>query len=215
MNKNINTRQYWENRFLSGDWVQKSGRNQTRKFALSIVPKLNIDRDFAGTILDFGCGLGDAIPVYRKHFPKAKLLGMDISVSAVEQCREKYGALATFIRGDSRHIPQVDIIISSNVLEHISDDKIIVKEMLNKCSALYIAVPYKEFPMIEEHVNYYDEFYYSDISEYDFRIFNCVGWTPYGPRGLFYNIYLKNIIRRISGEKIHNRNKQILFTFKR
>lgn len=215
MQNNINTRKYWEGRFSSGDWATKNGRLQTQNFAKGIIPHLQIPRGFNGTILDFGCGLGDAIPIYRAAFPQAKLIGVDISQSAVDQCEEEYGNIASFYRGEYQDIPEVDIIISSNVFEHITGDREISRHLLNICSSLYIVVPYKEDPMIDEHVNFYDEKYYSGVGNYDYTIFNCKGWTPFGPRGLWYEIYLKNIYRQILGKPRHNRNKQIVFHFRR
>ena len=79
---NINTKSYWDKRFVSGDWEQKQGRSQTRNFAISQIPKLSIDREFSGILLDFGCGLGDALPIYKKFYPKAKLMGIDIRANS-------------------------------------------------------------------------------------------------------------------------------------
>jgi len=87
---NINTKSYWNNRFAYGDWEQKRGRNQTKQFAVSQIPKLNIPENFSGTILDFGCGLGDAFSIYRKAYPKATLIGLDISKEAINKCKETY-----------------------------------------------------------------------------------------------------------------------------
>ncbi len=88
--------------------------------------------------------MGDAIPIYKKNFPKAKLIGLDISGEAIKKCRDKFGDIAQFICGDYTSVPEVDIIISSNVFEHLSNDKIIAEYLLNKCKILNIIVPYKE-----------------------------------------------------------------------
>ncbi|MDX8412753.1 MAG: hypothetical protein R8J85_01570 [Mariprofundales bacterium] len=77
MDENINTKAYWDDRFSSGDWEEKRGRWQTESFAKGQIEHLKISSDFKGTILDFGCGLGDAMPIYRQSFPLAKLIGMD------------------------------------------------------------------------------------------------------------------------------------------
>ena len=71
---NINTKQYWDNRFTH-NWEKWNGRLQTRYFAEDQAPYLELPPNFDGIILDFGCGLGDAMPIYRKNFPKAKLIG--------------------------------------------------------------------------------------------------------------------------------------------
>ena len=91
---NINTKAYWDNRFKA-DWEKKSGRSQTADFAKDQIPYFDISSDFDGSILDFGCGLGDAIPIYKKSYPNAKLYGVDISSVGIEKCKKiwKYGRL--------------------------------------------------------------------------------------------------------------------------
>ena len=215
MRKNINTRSYWEQRFSSGDWESKQGNLQTESFARGQMQYLDIDIDFEGTILDFGCGLGDAIPVYKEYFPKANLIGMDISQSAIDKCNEKYDSIATFVQGSHESIPDVDIIIASNVFEHLSDDKNIATYLLSKCKRLYVVVPFKEEPLCSEHVNTYDRNSFLDVGDYDFRIFHCVGWSQYGFVDLWFHIYLKNIFRFMLRKSLRYRSMQVMFSFKK
>ena len=210
---NINTRSYWEGRFSSGDWEEKQGRWQTQSFARGIIPQLHLEQDFEGTILDFGCGLGDAIPIYKAHFPKARFAGIDISQSAIDICRKRHGALASFMQGDYTSVSDVDVIISSGVFEHFTDDRKIAKHLLSKCKSLYIVVPYKEWPLFSEHVNTYDENYYSDVGQYDYQVFPCAGWSSFGMRDLWFQIYCKNIFRFLTGKPLRHRDLLILFHF--
>lgn len=174
---NINTKSYWNIRFASGDWDLKGGMNQTKQFAISQISKLQISKDFSGTILDFGCALGDAFPIYRKAYPKAKLIGLDISEAAIKKSKETYGHLAEFICGDHKDVPTVDIIIASNVFEHLSNDISIAKYLMMKCQQLNIIVPYKEQLVHgSEHINSYDEEYFRGIGEYQFKVFYSKGW---------------------------------------
>lgn len=209
---NINTRAYWNKRFDSGDWENNGGRNQTQQFAISQVPFLDIPKIQTGTILDFGCGLGDAFPIYRKTFPYAKLIGVDISEKAINKCKEKYGQLGEFIFGDVTVVPSVDIIISSNVFEHLDDDKKIANHLLSKCKKLYIIVPYKEQePLSQEHIRSYDENYFDEFNVESYSVFSCLGWSETGFRDLFYSIYLKNILKFILGINKRRQRKQIIF----
>jgi hypothetical protein len=169
--------------------------------------------DFEGTLVDFGCGLGDAMPVYREHFPKAKLIGVDISQSAIDICRTRYGTFAAFAQGDCESVPTADVIIASNVLEHLTDDREAARCLLSKCKSLYVVVPYKEAPpLCDEHVNTYDERSFSDLGDYDFKVFPCVGWSPFGIR-LWYHIYFKNVFRFLLRMPLRRRNMQIIFRF--
>ncbi len=213
MRENINTRSYWENRFSSGDWEAKQGRWQTENFARGLIPHLQIRDNFEGTLLDFGCGLGDAMPIYRKHFPKARLVGFDISQSAIDICHKRYGSIALFMQGDPDSVPNVDIIIASNVFEHLTDNREVAKCLFPKCKSLYIMVPYKEQLSFPEHINTYDENYFLEIGKYDYKVFPCVGWSQYGIKGLWYQVYFKNLFRFLLRKPLCHRNMQIVFHF--
>ncbi len=206
--KNINTKSYWDNRF-KGDWEAKSGRSQTASFAKSQIPHLDIESEFDGTILDFGCGLGDAMPVYRGFYPKAKLLGVDISSVGIEKCRKTYGHLAEFLIGTEKEVPNVDIVIASNVFEHLTNDKEVAKEILRKAGRLYIIVPYMEEPLMDEHVNSYDEFYFSGLNVLWFKVFHAEGWTESGFR--LFKLRVRNLIRLLTGQAMRPRSSQIMF----
>jgi SAM-dependent methyltransferase len=213
MLENINTMEYWEKRFSSHDWEKKGGRWQTENYAKKHIKYMQISSNFEGGILDFGCGLGDAIPIYRKQFPYAKLFGIDISHSAIIKCKERFGEIAEFTQGDYKNVPNTDIIIASDVLEHLNNDRDIVKHLLSKCKHLFVIVPYKETPLFIEHVNVYDEAYFKGVGSFDFIIFYCAGWSQYGGRARYYNIYFKNILRYFLRKPLVVRKRKIMFRF--
>lgn len=211
--KNINTREYWEGRFSSGDWENASGRTQTRDFAEALVPRLGLDETFQGTLLDFGCGLGDAFPVYRQHFPQAKLLGMDLSAHAVRKCRQRYGDVAQFMQGDVAQAPEADIVVTSNVLEHLDDDISVARMLLARCRQLFIVVPYREWPRDKEHVRSYDDFSFSALKPIRRTVFASRSWSEFGWR-LWRKIYLKNLLRTLAGRSRRRRRLQVMYEFK-
>ncbi len=213
MKDNINTKKYWDDRFSSNDWENNRGRWQTQCFAKSQLEYFELNPNIKGPILDFGCGLGDAIPIYKEKFNNAEFIGIDISESAISKCREKYGEIAKFYQGSLKDVPKVEVIIASNVLEHISNDIEVAKGLLMRCKYLYIIVPYNEYPLSSEHVNQYKENYFNELGDYDFNIFECEGWTQYGIKDLWYNVYIKNLFRPFVGRKICSRAKQIIFKF--
>lgn len=217
MRENINTTEYWNNRFGTGNWEDTGGRNQTRDHMLMILPHLDIEEGFSGTILDFGCALGQAIPILNRAYPRAKLLGLDASENAIDKCRERYSEIAEFIVGDTRAVPQVDIIISAHVMEHITDDLRVVLKLVSLCKDLYIAVPYREdiSYMFEEHVNSYTEKYYETIPGY--RSFSIARTYPPTLGRLFwelFNIHLKNVAKFFLRRRLSKNYKQIIFHFK-
>lgn len=211
---NINTKDYWEKRFATGDWENKMGTQQTTLFAKTLSPHLRIDHRFPGKILDFGCGLGDAIPVYREHYRRASLIGVDITQTAIAKCVERYGDIAQFIQCDYTQVPDADVIISCAVFEHLSNQMEVARHLLTKCTDLYIIVPYKEVLCPgSEHVNSYDESCFSELGEHDYTVFLSEGWSEYGLR-LWFHIYLKNLLRPFFGRNIVRRKKMIMFHLK-
>jgi SAM-dependent methyltransferase len=213
MSDNVNTQDYWDQRFSSGDWEAKRGRWQTESFARGQTAFIRLGDSYAGTILDFGCGLGDAMPIYKERYPKATLVGIDISSAAIDICKKNYGTIASFISGDFHCVPEVDVIIASNVFEHLEHDKQIAIHLLSRCRDLYVVVPYKEIELSSEHINRYDVNSFSELGKYDYHVFPCAGWSPYGLRDLWFRVYFKNIARFVLGKRIVKRSKQIIFHF--
>jgi len=193
--KNINTKEYWESRFETKDWG-KSGNRQTREYAIANVAHMSIKKDFDGSILDFGCALGDAVPIYYSAFPNASLSGVDISEAAIKKCKKLYGDIAEFNSGDYKSTINHDIIIASHIMEHITNDRTIIKELLKKCKEMFIFVPFKENPLYREHVNYYEENYYDNFNVLEKSIF-LVQFK--------YKMSLKEVIKELLKGRINNK----------
>ena len=208
----INSKAYWDDRFGSRDWQAKGGLIQTEEHAKRYIGHLEIAADFDGTICDFGCAEGNAIPVYKQHFAKARLMGVDLSSRAIEQATARFGSMATFSAGEAITVPDCDIIISSHTFEHIDNHTEVLETLLPKCRRLLVIVPYREDPLDPEHVRRYDEDSYAD--------FGCVrtavcgaGWS-YRGFNLLYQVHMKNIIRPAIGRKVVRERLQIVFEFK-
>jgi SAM-dependent methyltransferase len=211
---NINTESYWDRRFATADWDQHGGRDQTRAFAAALLRYVRIPCNFSGTILDFGCGLGDAMPMYRRAYKRASLLGIDISRTAIERCKKAYGDIAQFIHGDESQVPNVDIIIASNVFEHLSHDIAVARNLLGRCRELYVVVPYRELIVPGgEHVCSYDEFYFQELGEYDYAVFHSTAWGPKG-WNLWYGLYLRSFVQLLVRRQRAFGPRQILFHFR-
>ena len=211
---NINTKDYWENRFVTGDWEAKMGCDQTALFAKDIVHLINIPSHFSGKMLDFGCGLGDAMPIYRGHYEHATLVGVDHTRTAIAMCKKRYGDIAEFINCNHLEIPNADVIISCAVFEHMSNQMDVVKHLLTKCADLFIVVPYKEVIRPNtEHVNSYDENSFRQFGLCNTTVFSTKAWGPYG-RKLWIDVYLKNLLRPFFNKKIVRRSRMIMFHLK-
>lgn len=207
---NINTLDYWNGRFGSGDWGRKGGFSQTRLFAEAQLPLLRVSSTTTESICDFGCGAGDSFPIYRSAWPTAKLTGVDFSSAAISLCEHRYNGIAKFICGDASSVPTVDIIICSNVLEHLDNDTEIVSVLLGKCKFLKVVVPYDEYPLTEEHVRAYDKRSFSQFNVKRAVVFNSAGWTEHRHRELL-GLYLDNMVRVATGRRLRHRRRQVLF----
>jgi hypothetical protein len=208
---NVNTKEYWEKRFGTGDWEVKGGFSQSKDLCESQIPHLKIYKDFDGTIVDFGCGAGDSFPIYKKAYPNAKLIGVDFSAEAIEICRQRFSNIATFIQGDYSVVPLADVIIASNVMEHLDDDIIVAQELSKRCERLMIIVPFEERPLCNEHVRSYNIDSFNELRIERKAIFHSRGWSEYGLRNLVIGVHIKNILRILLGMPMRKRRMQIIY----
>jgi hypothetical protein len=118
---------------------------QTRMFAEAFHHNVKIPMQNDFSLLDVGCALGDALPVWRRHYPRARLSGCDFSPTAILRCKETYGDIAEFFCASFEEIEsEHDIIYCSNVLEHFGNYLEIAESLLRRCRLLYVMVPYRE-----------------------------------------------------------------------
>lgn len=75
-------------------------------------------------ILDYGCGQGKWTPLLHALFPKAEIVGLDISEVAAEKAARKYPQFR-FLGFDGARAPlgdaEFDLVFSFHVLEHVLD----------------------------------------------------------------------------------------------
>ncbi|HEV3278979.1 MAG TPA: class I SAM-dependent methyltransferase [Terriglobia bacterium] len=144
--ENPNTRAHHEQAYTPGGvWDQNQGRRQTRLFAEYFHRHVKVPFSGAFTVLDVGCGLGDAVPVWHEQYPEARLSGCDVAQSAIDRCVESYGTIATFFRASFEEIGgNWDVIFCSNTLEHFEQYVEIAQLLLSHCRILYVMTPYRE-----------------------------------------------------------------------
>ena len=84
-------------------------------------------------ILDFGCGLGDALDMLSKHFQITEAIGIDISSTMIAFVRKEYPEY-TFIHGSIEKLKniRVDLITFFDVLEHIEDVPAVLEVAKNR-----------------------------------------------------------------------------------
>lgn len=143
---NINTKEHWDER-----WTNSPGfsRRCEKAVCALVEPKLSV--------LDVGCGSGRILRSLKKD-KLCRVFGIDISQVSINILRNAgIPGLVMNVEDFSDKTPY-DVIILSHTLEHISDDKQLIKKLAaNVRKYLIIAVPNNCIPPEEEpeHVRVY------------------------------------------------------------
>jgi ubiquinone/menaquinone biosynthesis C-methylase UbiE len=78
------------------------------------------------SILDFGSGIGNSIPFFRKHFPNALLTCADASSRSIELSQKRYPGRERFTLVQGNEIPLdsswFDVVFSACVFHHIAHE---------------------------------------------------------------------------------------------
>jgi len=98
-------------------------------------------------ILDFGCGDGEVIKFFKKHFPKSKISGIDISDESIEKAKNKVGNTCNLKKYNGEKIPykneSFDIVFVACVFHHINKKLhkklfLEIKRVLKQSGKIYI-----------------------------------------------------------------------------
>jgi len=77
----------------------------------------------AKAVLDFGAGVGNSIPWFRKHFAESALTCADVSARSVETARRRFPGNERFAVIDGRSLPfndaEFDLAFTACVFHHI------------------------------------------------------------------------------------------------
>ncbi len=155
-NNKVNSQEYWNDRFSTGDWQKNKGQEQTRYF-YSLLAKLLPDwfktniRQNQYSIIDFGCAEGQGIPLLAAELG-SHMKGIDFSEHAIDYAKEKFPQF-DFEVGDIWNFNQnVDVSIMSNIIEHFPNPF----ELLDKVASItqkhmIVMVPLEEKELMAEH----------------------------------------------------------------
>ena len=124
------------------------GRN---RLTISILKKYF---PFATNFIEIGCGTGFVVSAIAKKLPQLSVSGSDLYFEGLHFARKRLPS-AKFYQIDASRIPfheEFDVIGSFDVLEHIREDWLVLKEMyhaLNDHGGLIITVP--QHPSLWSH----------------------------------------------------------------
>lgn len=143
---NPNTPETYEEEYQEGGlYDRQGGSRQTRLFARYFHQHFTVSQPQPFTLLDMGCALGDALPLWHEKYPQARLAGCDVSPTAIARARQRFGHLAEFYVGGFAELNQpYDVIYCSNVLEHFEAYPDIAMHLMQHCKILYVLTPYNE-----------------------------------------------------------------------
>jgi ubiquinone/menaquinone biosynthesis C-methylase UbiE len=137
----------------------------SRNAALSSLKQHLADK--AGTILEIGCSSGYLLPLVRKEFPRAAIMGADVVKLPLLKLAEAMPDLP-LLRFDLTHCPLpdqcVDALVMLNVLEHIEREDAALSQVyriLKPGGILVIEVPagpslYDYYDQYLRHYRRYD-----------------------------------------------------------
>jgi SAM-dependent methyltransferase len=82
------------------------------------------------SVADIGCGEGSNLLYLSGHFPGAGLFGFDISSAAIEQAKQKVDASFAILDVERETSSgQYDLVVCSDVLEHVANDVAALKNI--------------------------------------------------------------------------------------
>jgi SAM-dependent methyltransferase len=136
---------YWENRYKSGGNSGNGSYNHLAQFKADVIN--NLIKEFeANSIIEFGCGDGNQLSLLNFN----KYIGLDVSVTAIEICKQKYKndqSKKFFLYNcnafiDNKEFFRMDGAISIDVLFHLVEKNVYEKYLnhLFACASKLVIV---------------------------------------------------------------------------
>lgn len=95
------------------------------------------------SMIDIGCGIGCLLELLSKMKPDVHIAGVDISRKAVEIASKRLPKGSFYVLDIEKEVPpgKYDLAVCSEVLEHLDNDYIALKNIHGICSYLAVSVP--------------------------------------------------------------------------
>ncbi len=188
--KIINSKEYWDDRFKSGNWDAYKGDEQTLHFYTLLVNSLpkELQEEILNSrhdIFDFGCAQGEGTEYFANIFLNSNVIGVDISHEAIKIAKQK-NKKASFMCADLKNYnTRWDILISSNTLEHFENPWEILEQLADKTQKyLIILVPFDQ-KNIPDGEHFYS-FNFDNIPKF-IKNFDLVFYKSVYPDPKFWN----------------------------
>lgn len=143
--------------------LSRTGDVALRRRAKWILEKIRIKNP--KSVLDVGCGDGFYLHLLAALFPKARIVGIDKDKNALRSAVINLKSQNLSIKhGDVYNLSfasnSFDIVLASEVLEHLKDDLKGLKEIyrvLRPGGLLLISVPHANYPILWDPINWFIE----------------------------------------------------------
>lgn len=214
-----NTKVFYDT-LWSEEWKDLPSVGPSCRTRYRIMLNLFKKNDLHGKILDIGCGSGDFLGML-KFDSRNSLFGMDVSAAALTIAKQKDFVQNTFV-GDltkKEDIPQesFDVIVASEVLEHIGDYKLALKHVcaiLRPGGHMIITVPYRQ-----KYWTPHDDFsghirrFEPDELESALREAGFLIKTSYSWGSMVYNLYYQFFLRKQNPQTVMKNTQSRLKRF--
>lgn len=133
------------------EWQDMERLNPTARHLERMIVKLIHQTEGVRSLVDVGCGMGVNVKRIRKHFPDLFITGTDLSPNILRIAENYVGAdpktkYRPFDLGKDRLEEEFDLVLCSQVLEHIEDDRMAIQNLARMCKRyLLITVPAGKF----------------------------------------------------------------------
>lgn len=172
-----------------------------RKMILKILSKINFD-----TCLDAGCAQGYLLQQIIAKFPSVKGHGCDLSPLVIEDNKTRFPECTFNVVDIEKNTwpepKQFDVVICTEVIEHISDWKSAVQHLANMSKHyLLVTVPGGKIRAIDKKVGHYRHFSGDDlVAEIETHGFSC---EPIVRQGFPVHSLYKKLINAFAPEEIY------------
>lgn len=117
--KEINSVEYWDERFATDSWTSNNGIEQSSFFAELVIKNIQPRILYETTsMLDFGCALGQLCDKWQYVSGTKDVVGYDFSSVACEKAHNNYPHIEFTSIVPKR---KFEVVVSSNLLEHVDN----------------------------------------------------------------------------------------------
>lgn len=148
-------------------WEGNDGPGQCRYFARLALDHLPVPlhRELArcNVFVDWGCATGEGTAELKAEFPRARVVGVDVSEARVRTASQRHESCSFRLLAEPLEMrtwaERPDVVFTSNTLEHVEDPRSAMRQLVEAARRyVVILVPWMEsLPRVPDHVYTFSE----------------------------------------------------------